>query len=120
MKKTDTTNPQLIETINMLRKQGREQDAPVWHDLANRLAKSRRIRSTVNLSRLDRFTQRNDTVAVPGKVLSSGEINHALTVTAFGFSEKAKEKIKKSKGKCLTFADLMKKNPKGSNIKIIG
>jgi ribosomal protein L18E len=41
-------------------------------------------------------------------------------VAAFAFSEKAKEKIKATRGKCLSFFDLIKKNPKGSNVKIIG
>jgi len=59
-------------------------------------------------------------VVVPGKVLGAGEINHPVIVAAFSFSEKAKEKIKAAKGKCLSFIDLIKKNPKGSNVKIIG
>jgi large subunit ribosomal protein L18e len=53
-------------------------------------------------------------------VLGAGEIDHAIVVSAFAFSEKGKTKIKAAKGKCLSFADLIKKNPKGSNIKIIG
>jgi ribosomal protein L18E len=39
---------------------------------------------------------------------------------AFAFSEKAKEKLKAAKGKSLSFSDIVKKNPKGSNVKIIG
>jgi ribosomal protein L18E len=41
-------------------------------------------------------------------------------VGAFAFSGKAKEKIKARRGKCVSFFDLAKKNPKGSNVKIIG
>lgn len=74
----------------------------------------------MNLSSLDRYTQKNETAVVPGKVLGAGKINHPITVAAFAFSEKAEEKIKAAKGKCLSFFDLVKKNPKGSNVKIIG
>ena len=52
--------------------------------------------------------------------MGAGEINHPITVAALSFSEKGKEKIKTAKGKCLSFFELIKKNPKGSNVKIIG
>jgi large subunit ribosomal protein L18e len=120
VKKVRTTNADRIELIRFLRKQSRENNAGVWRDIADRLGKSRRKHVTVNLSRLNRHTKRNEVVAVPGKVLSAGEINHALTIAAFAFSEKAKEKVTAAKGKCWSFSELMKKNPKGSNVKIIG
>lgn len=120
MKKVRTTNPELIKLIRFLRKQGRESQAEIWRDIAERLGKPRRGRLAVNLSRLNRYTRKNEAVAVPGKVLSTGEMDHAITVTAFAFSEKAKEKIKAANGKCLSFFELIKKNPKGSNVKIIG
>ena len=59
-------------------------------------------------------------VVVPGKVLGAGEMSHPVTVAAFAFSGKAKEKIKARRGKCLSFFDLIKKNPKGSKVRIIG
>lgn len=120
MKKTRTTNPQLVELISFLKRQSRENNAEIWRDVAERLAKPRRNHVAVNLSRLYRHSQKNDTVIVPGKVLSAGTVSHPMTVTAFAFSEKAKEKIGTAKGKCISFEDLVKKNPKGSNIKIIG
>lgn len=120
MKKVRTTNPDLIRLISLLKKQSRENNAPVWKRIAEILAKPRRKRVAVNLSRINRHTQKNDVVIVPGKVLGNGVINHPLTVAAFDFSEKAKEKILAAKGKCLSIIDLIKKNPKGSNVKIIG
>ena len=84
------------------------------------MAKPKRKRVAVNVCRLNRFTQKNDIVVVPGKVLGAGEIDHRITVAAFAFSEKAREKIIKAKGKCLFLPDLAAKNAKGSNLKIIG
>lgn len=120
MKEPKTTNPELIELVRFLRKQGRENKAEIWRDIAGRLAKSRRRRLAVNLSRIDRYTQKNEMVAVPGKVLSTGTLGHPVTVTAFAFSQKAREKISAANGKCLSFVDLIKKNPNGSKVKIIG
>jgi large subunit ribosomal protein L18e len=120
MKKLRTTNPELIKLIRLLRKQSNENKANIWRDIAEDLAKPRRNRLTVNLSRLNRHTQKNDVVIVPGKVLGAGTIDHPVTVAALAFSERAREKILAARGKCLSFSGLIKKNPKGSNIKIIG
>ncbi len=120
MKELKTTNPQLVELIRFLKKQSREQKAPIWKAVAEKLAVSRRRRIAVNISRINRYTEKNETVVVPGKVLGAGELNHPVTVAAFAFSETAEQKIKKAKGKCLTIPELVKKNPKGSNVKIIG
>jgi len=84
------------------------------------LAKPRRKRITVNVSRLNRYTEKKEIVVVPGKVLGAGEINHPITVAALSFSEIAKEKIKAARGKCVTLFELIKKNPKGSNVNLIG
>ena len=74
----------------------------------------------MNVSRLNRHTKEGETVVVPGKVLGAGGINHPLVVAAFSFSELAKSKILKAKGKCLQIADIIDKNPKGTNVRIFG
>jgi large subunit ribosomal protein L18e len=120
VKKTKATNPELLEVISFLKKQCRQNDAEIWRDVAERLAKPRRRGLVVNLSRLNRFTHKSETVVVAGKVLAAGKLSHPVTIAAFAFSAKAREKIKAARGKCLSFVDLIKKNPKGSNVKIIG
>jgi len=120
VKKARTTNPELIELTRFLRRQSRENKAEVWRGIAESLAKPSRKRLAVNLSRLNRYTQKNEIAVIPGKVLGAGEIEHPITVAAFAFSKKAKDKIKAVNGKCLSLFDLAKKNPKGSNVKIIG
>ena len=120
MRKARTTNPELIELTSFLRKQSRENKVEIWRDIAERLTKAKRKRIAVNLSRLNRYTQKSETVAVPGKVLATGEITHPITVAAFAFSGNARGKIKAARGKCVSFEDLIKKNPAGSNVKIVG
>lgn len=120
MKKTKATNPELIELITFLKKQSNENKSEIWRTVAERLAKPRRRTSPVNISRLNRFSKKGETVVVSGKVLGTGEMTHPITVTAFSFSAKARDKINAAKGKCMSFADLIKKDPKGSKVKIIG
>jgi large subunit ribosomal protein L18e len=120
VKKPRATNPELLTAVHALKKQSRESKVEIWRDIAEGLTKPRRRRLTVNLSRLNRYTSKNETVAVPGKVLAAGEITHPITVAALNFSSRAQEKIKAARGKCVSFTDLAKKNPKGSNIKILG
>ena len=119
MKETKTTNPELIQLIRLLKKESREKQAGIWLDVAEHLSKSRSQRISVNLSRINRNTKRSDVVVVPGKILASGSLNHAVTVASFGASEKAKEKLVAAKGKYLSIPELLAKNPKGANIKII-
>jgi len=120
MKRVKSTNPELLNTIRLLRKKSAETEANIWRDVAKRLAASRRRRVAVNLSRLNRYTKAKETVIVPGKVLGAGRLDHPINIAAFTFSEQAKAKILKAKGKCLSIQELMKKNPKGTNVKIMG
>ncbi len=119
MKKLKATNPELISLIRDLKKQSKENQSEVWKSIAERLKTSKRSRVAVNLSRLNRFTKKGDTVIVPGKVLGAGKPDHPLTIAAFNFSALAKNKIEAIKGDCISIRDLMKKNPTGTNIKIM-
>ena len=57
---------------------------------------------------------------VPGKVLGSGAVNHKVTVVAFAFSDGAIEKLKKKDCATLSIAEFMSKNPKTSDVRIMG
>jgi large subunit ribosomal protein L18e len=119
MRETKTTNPELIQLIQVLKKESREKQAAIWHDIAEYLSKTNSQRITVNLSTINRNTKRADTVIVPGKILGSGSIDHAVTVASFAVSEQAKAKLEAAKAKYITIPELLEKNPKGTNVKII-
>ena len=119
MKKLKTTNPELISLIRDLKKQSKESQSEIWQSIAERLTTSKRSRVAVNLSRLNRYTKKGETVIVPGKVLGAGKPDHPLTIAAFNFSTMAKNKIEAIKGNCISIRELMKKNPTGTNIKIM-
>ena len=111
MRETKTTNPELIQLIRLLKKESREKQAAIWLDVAEYLAKTRSQRISVNLSRINRNTKKSDIIIVPGKLLGSGSINHAVTVASFGVSEKAKAKLVAAKAKYLSIPELLEKNP---------
>ncbi len=120
MKHNYKTNPQLLDLISGLRKQSRENEAPLWRDIASRLERPTRNYSEVNLSRINRYTKEKDLILVPGKVLGAGELDHQLTIAALSFSGNAKDKIKAAGGSCLTIKELMDKNPEGQRVRIMG
>ncbi len=119
MKMNRATNPVLRSLIVDLAKKTHEVGSPVWRDLAARLARSNSRRAEVNISRIARYTRKGDIVAVPGKVLGAGRIGHAVTVAAFAFSDKARQKITSAGGRCLSLGELVQEIPEGSNVKIM-
>ncbi len=113
-------NPLLKELIENLLKKSLELNAPIWKAVAKGLNRPRRKCYEVNLYKIQKYAKEKETIVVPGVVLGDGEINKPVTVAAWRFSGKAREKIEKAKGKCLTIQELIEKNPKGSGVKIMG
>jgi large subunit ribosomal protein L18e len=120
MKRTGPSNVHMQALIASLAKESTTQKAGLWSRLAEDLALPTRKRRVVNLSRISRYTKANETVVVPGKVLGSGMLEHSVVVAAYSFSDGARERIEQAKGKCITIQELMKQNPKGKDIRIIG
>lgn len=92
----------------------------IWKRVAEDLAGSSQNRRAVNLSRINHYAKANECVVVPGKVLASGELSQPVHIAAFAFSKSAKGKIEHAKGSVLTIQELIEKNPKGKEIRIIG
>lgn len=112
-------NEQVATLIQSLKKLAIEQDVKLWKRIASDLEKPTRQRHVVNIYKIDAHTKAGETVIVPGKVLGVGEIGHEVNVAALTFSEEAKEKIT-AKGKAMSIQELMKANPKGAKIRILG
>jgi len=120
VKRTGPINVQVRRLIRFLRKASNNNDADIWKDIAERLNAPRRRRIEVNLARIQRYTVKGDVVVVPGKVLGWGLLDHPVTVAALSFSKEAAEKIREAGGECIDIYELVKRYPKGSNIKILG
>jgi large subunit ribosomal protein L18e len=120
MRQSNTTNDNLKELLIELKRVSSTNDAPIWKKIASDLSQPTRQRKVVNLSKISRYTKEDETVVVPGKVLSCGNINHKIKVAAFSFSKEAKDKIKAVKGDTMSIQELIKSNPKGKGLKILG
>ncbi len=119
MKRTGPTNIHLRRLVHYLRKSARKNNAAIWKSVAETLWKPRRRKVAVNLSKINRYTIEGETVIVPGKVLGSGVLEHKVTVAAWAFSKKAKEKINEVGGRAISIEELVKENPRGSGVKVI-
>ncbi len=118
-KRTGPTNPLLRELIEDLKKKSLEKNSPFLKDLAEKLNKPRRQRIEVNIAHIERFTEKDEIVVVPGVVLGYGELSKPITVSAWKFSKPALKKIKEAKGNAISIKALIEKNPKGTNVKIL-
>ena len=118
--RTGPTNAVLVDLISELKKKSNEQSANLWNRIAVDLERPARQRRVVNLSRINRYTEENDFVVVPGKVLGSGILEHKLTISAYQFSEQAKDKLQKIGAKIIPLMELCKQKPDGKKIRIIG
>jgi|TARA_Y100000310_G_scaffold11280_1_gene11875 large subunit ribosomal protein L18e len=120
MKLTGPTNPLLEKLIGELKKRSNEQSINLWKRIASDLEKPTRQRRVVNLSKINRYTKEDETIVVPGKVLGSGALNHKLTISAYQFSDQAKDKLEKAGAEIVSLLDISKEKPNGKKIKIIG
>ena len=118
--RTGPTNQELKGLIEELKKKHFADNRLIWKRIANDLERPTRNRRAVNLSRINMHTKENETIIVPGKVLAAGELDHSIVIAAWRFSEQAVEKIKKANAKAISIYDLMKENPDGKGVRIIG
>ncbi len=118
---TGPTSVEIRLLIRLLRKAYRAYGAPIWRAIAEHLEKPTRVRKkwVVNIGKINRLTKPGDTVVVPGKVLGAGTIDHPVVVAALKFSKSAVEKIKAAGGEAIHIAELIRRNPTGSNVKIL-
>lgn len=114
------SNPLLVELIHTLKRTAREQEAPLWRAVAERLEKPTRRHPAVNLSRLERALREGETAVVPGKLLAAGQLTKPVTVAAWAWSEAARAKVARAGGRCVGIAELARTNPKGSGVRVVG
>jgi large subunit ribosomal protein L18e len=116
--KIGTEKSKLKELIIELQKLSGKESSPIWKRTAELLNIPRRRHVTVNVSKLSKLQKEDEIALVPGKVLGDGEFENKLNVAAYEFSPRAREKIEKNGGKAMYIGDLIKENPKGTNVRI--
>ena len=88
-----------------------------WIEVSYELTRPSRQMASVSLGKLNEMTKEGETVLVPGKVLSDGEIDHKIIIGAYGFSKAALNKLKGSK--IVGIDEMFKSNKDGKGIKIL-
>ena len=109
-------NQALYSTSATLRRTGMKSKGEIWSYVARLLILPKRRRIAVNILKLNRETSSGESVVVPGKVLGLGELDHAITVSAYSFSPSARKKIAEAGGRCMSLLEHAEENPSGSGI----
>ena len=107
------SNKELVETILAAKKKEK------WLKVARILSGPRRKKTSLNLEDINKNSKSGETVVVPGKVLSQGEIDKKIQIVAQSFSEKAKEKLEKAKIPFLSIIEEIKKNPEMKKCRVL-
>jgi large subunit ribosomal protein L18e len=107
------TNPETVETLMSAKKK----DA--WLEVASLISVPKRKRIEMNLSEMDKKSKDGETILIPGKVLSQGNLTKKIKVIAMSFSEGAKEKLLNSKHDFSYIRDEIKKNPDAKGFRIL-
>ncbi|MEK6926996.1 MAG: 50S ribosomal protein L18e [Nanoarchaeota archaeon] len=107
------TNPSFLNMLQLARKQKN------WVQYSHMLSGPTRSQVSINLSSISEQTKAGDTVIIPGKVLSSGNLTHKVRICALGISASAKAKLKESKSEYVSIAEEIKVNPKAEGLKVI-
>ena len=102
-----STNPVRRRLVRQLHKLYRRDNKAIWKRVAQELARPRRRRRAVNLSRINRYVKDNEVAIVPGKVLGAGKLEKPLTIIAESFSTAALEKIVEAGGRAVTLRELV-------------
>lgn len=117
MKKTGPQNPELKKLIRDLKKLSNKQKVKIWKKISKDLQKPTHKRSKVNLYKINMYIKENEIAIIPGKVLSIGNLEKNNIVAAYQFSKAAKEKLG---NKAITIQELIKQNPNGKKVRILG
>ncbi|MEW5896071.1 MAG: 50S ribosomal protein L18e [Nanoarchaeota archaeon] len=118
VKRTGPMNYQLQQLLVQLEDKTRE--SKLWRRVADDIKKPSRQRRTVNVYKIEKYAREGETIVVPGKVLSVGELTKKVDVAAVSFSQEARRKIEDAKGRILSIQQLLHENPEGRKVRILG
>lgn len=113
-------NQRLMSLIQELKVSSHKNEAPIWKDIAKRLEKPSRNWAEVNINKISRFAKNDEMIIVPGKLLGLGTIAKPVVVASFKASQTAKKKLESAGGSSITIEEMLKKNPSGKGVRILG
>ena len=106
-------NPSIIELVRLTSK------SSSWDKITKVLAGPTRQYPSFNLNQIDAKVSAGDTLIIPGKVLSQGDLTKKIKICALSISKTAREKLKISKSEFTPLIEEVKKNQKAEGVKIL-
>ena len=107
------TNPDLVQTVILCKKN------PKWIGVSASLSGLSNNRMALNLDILDKQTKEGETIVIPGKILSMGDLTKKIKIVALSASKSAIEKINKNGSTFTTIIEEIKSNPEAKGVKIL-
>jgi large subunit ribosomal protein L18e len=80
----------------------------LWKRVHSLVEVPSRRRPSVNLYKIDMYTDEGDNVVVPGKVLSTGQLTHKFNIAAIEFSGGALKTLKEANCKVIDIKEMVK------------
>ncbi|MGC8669860.1 MAG: 50S ribosomal protein L18e [Candidatus Micrarchaeia archaeon] len=105
--KINAENENIKEWLEAIKKEADEKKG-IWKNAYARMAVPERRRVSVNLYKINKYTKEGDVVLIPGKVLSIGNMDHAVSIAALSYSSNALSKLKASRCSILGIKDIIK------------
>ncbi len=102
-------NPEMLLTLNELRKAAGRTKKALWKRTAELLGKPNRRQAEVNLYEIDKHCGQGEVAVVPGKVLSTGVLSKKMTVVAVCATQAALKKISSSGSKFVSLREFAAK-----------
>lgn len=113
------TNPETLQLTNELRKASQKNDAEIWKMVTEKLNKARRKKTGINVGQLSQLNWKGKTILIATKLLASGNAPEKITIAAKQATPSAVKKIEAAGGKVISIMELMKQNPKGTNVMMV-
>jgi large subunit ribosomal protein L18e len=119
VKAQNKLNQDLRFSVDSLLKISRENNSPIWREIAVALSGPRRNYAAVNVGKLSKICNQDDVIVVPGKILGSGIFDKKIKVSSLFISEKALRKLSEAGSEFIPLEKLAEEKPKGTGVKII-
>lgn len=111
---------QVILVVKSLEHAAVANKAPIWRSVAKLMKMPKRKKPTMNIEKVAKLVKEGQTVLVPVRLLSLGEVpDFAFTIAVASASVPARAKFAGKKAKLVSILQLLEANPKGSGVRII-
>lgn len=114
------SNPLLENARYLLKRTSQKSGAKIWLKASKILSKSISRKPNVNVGKIDKLTNKDAIVLIPGKVLGGGTVSHSIIIGAYSFTKSAELKIQNAGGKALSIPKFLEEYSTKKDVMLIG